>query len=109
EGPARDLLLDERMMTFKHVLVPTDFGAASERARDCAIEVARRFRAKVTILHALALPAPFYFPYARDLSWLSDELEVDAQKEVDALVLRVKSSYPEVTGRVVGGEPWPGL
>ncbi|HXX69357.1 MAG TPA: universal stress protein [Polyangiaceae bacterium] len=36
-----------------HILVATDFGIASERALEVATEIARRFDAKLTILHAV--------------------------------------------------------
>ena len=39
------------MIALKHVLVPTDFGEASEAALNYARELARAFNARLTVLH----------------------------------------------------------
>jgi nucleotide-binding universal stress UspA family protein len=40
------------MLAIKSVLVPTDFTETSNRALEYAVELASRFDAKVTVLHA---------------------------------------------------------
>ena len=40
------------MNAFKHILVPTDFGDASDRALDLALDLASKFESKVTLLHS---------------------------------------------------------
>jgi nucleotide-binding universal stress UspA family protein len=44
------------MPAFKHILVPTDFGDASEHALAVALDLATKFEAKVTLLHTTWLP-----------------------------------------------------
>ena len=41
---------------FTHILVPTDFNPASEAALACAKELAARFDARLTLLHAVNDP-----------------------------------------------------
>ena len=41
---------------FTRILVPTDFGAASEAALECAKELARRFNAHLYLLHVVEDP-----------------------------------------------------
>lgn len=49
------------MLTIRNILVATDFTETSNRALDYAIEVARRFDAAVTLMHAYEIPV-FGFP-----------------------------------------------
>jgi nucleotide-binding universal stress UspA family protein len=57
------------MTSFTHILVPTDFGDASDRALDVAIAIASKFDAKLTVFHASGVPAFAYAFYAEGLSW----------------------------------------
>ena len=41
---------------FTHILVPTDFNPASDAALACAKELAARFDARLTLLHAVNDP-----------------------------------------------------
>ena len=41
---------------FSRILVPTDFGAASEAALACAKELARRFNSRLDVLHVVEDP-----------------------------------------------------
>ena len=41
---------------FTRILVPTDFGAASEAALECAKELARRFEGRLYLLHVVEDP-----------------------------------------------------
>jgi len=43
------------MSAFKHILVPTDFGKASERALEVALELAVQNGAELTLLHVYEL------------------------------------------------------
>ncbi len=94
------------MTAFKHLLVPTDFGDASERALDVAIEIATKFDATITLLHATWLPPYYYSAYAEGLAWPTDELEGAAGRELAAAVSRARARYPKVAGKLVPGEPW---
>ena len=72
------------MTTFKHILIPTDFGEASEHALDTALAVARRFDAKVTLLHVYVIPVA---AYSAGLYWPVEDLEKAARKAVRKAVI----------------------
>ena len=53
-------------MTFKHILVASDFSDSAERALQVAIELAHKFDSELTLLHVWDVPptsyGAFYFP-----------------------------------------------
>jgi nucleotide-binding universal stress UspA family protein len=59
-------------MRLKHILVPTDFSEGSDRAGAVAAELASRFGAKITLLHAWPVPTPM--PVAGVMSWPADRI-----------------------------------
>jgi nucleotide-binding universal stress UspA family protein len=97
------------MATFKHILVPTDFGDASEQAVSIALDIASKFEAKVTLLHATWLPPYYYSAYAEGLAWPTDELDAQANKQLDATVAKAKARYPYVDKVLIAGEAWQGI
>ena len=62
-------------MQFRHILAPTDFSEYSKKAVGSALELARKFGAKLTILHVVELP-PYpvegYVPPAVNATFLED-------------------------------------
>jgi nucleotide-binding universal stress UspA family protein len=74
------------MFAIRHVLVPTDFSDASERALATAVELARAFEARLTLLHVWSLPNA---GYAEALAWPVEAMEKAAQKALDEAVARV--------------------
>jgi nucleotide-binding universal stress UspA family protein len=94
------------MDSFKHILVPSDFGDPSAIALERALDLASKLGSKVTLLHATRLPPYYYSAYAEGLAWPVDELEGRARNELDAVVAKAKSRYPNVEGVFVQGEPW---
>jgi nucleotide-binding universal stress UspA family protein len=79
------------MFAIRHVLVPTDFSDASERALATAVELARTFDARLTVLHVWSLPNA---GYAEALAWPVDAMERAARKALDETVARVKKVLP---------------
>ena len=47
-------------MRYQRILVPTDFSPASEAALDAALELARKFKATVVLMHAYGAPSYAY-------------------------------------------------
>jgi universal stress protein A len=47
------------MRLYRRILHPTDFSAASRRAFECAVALARRDHAELSLLHVLSPSAPF--------------------------------------------------
>ena len=94
------------MKPIEHILVPTDFGDASERALDLAIDMAKGFDAKVILMHATFPPSYYYGAYAEGLAFPVDELESQAGKALDAAVGRAVRRHAMVARLLVEGEPW---
>jgi nucleotide-binding universal stress UspA family protein len=77
------------MMAIKKVLVPTDFGEASDSALAYGRELARRFGATLYVLHVaenLYLQALGAETYAAIAPKLQEQLERDAKAELDDLI-----------------------
>src|SRR5690349_14671648 len=79
-------------MLYRHILVPTDGSLVSVRAEKVAIEMARKFRARITVAHVVApysaqLRADPRMPGAAPLS--KPEYEKAASKRGEAAARRV--------------------
>ena len=92
-------------MDFTHVLVPVDFGEASNQALDVALTMAKAFQAKLTLVH-VCVSVPLGYVYAEGLSWPTYEMEDLATKQMDALLARARQERPSAEGIIVGGDPW---
>jgi nucleotide-binding universal stress UspA family protein len=94
------------MAGFKHVLVPTDFGEASNEALNLALGLAAAFESKVTLLHVTLFQPYYYLAYAEGVAWPAGELEIRAKMELDAAVGNAKQRWAKIEAALVGGEPW---
>jgi nucleotide-binding universal stress UspA family protein len=93
------------MTTFKHVLVPTDFGESANRALDLAIDIASQSDAKVTILHVWVMPS-VYAMYGQGIAWPVEDVLHEAQTMLDNTLDRVKARYANTDATLTSGEPW---
>jgi nucleotide-binding universal stress UspA family protein len=94
------------MRAIKKILVPTDFSEHASAALEMAIELARKFDARVVLLHAYQLPiegAP------RGPMVSSGHLFVHAEETASRL-LRTAAAYEQsgvaITTCVLPGPPW---
>ena len=93
-------------MSFQHVLVPLDFGTASERAVDLGLAIAAKYQSKVDILHAFYIPPLAYGSGTMPLSYVPyDDLRRGAQSALDAAYGKIKERYPSAEALLVDGEP----
>lgn len=100
---------EEAMMTaFKHVLVPTDFGEAADRALDLAIDIASQSGAKVTLFHVWVMPGA-YAAYGQGIPWPAEDILRDAKAMLDSALAKAKARYPKSEATLVGGEPWSAI
>jgi nucleotide-binding universal stress UspA family protein len=85
-------------MTFRRILVPTDFSEPSEAALELALELARRFDAELDLFHAQDLPA-YIFPDAvvPVSPTVVSELERASHAELDRLAARVRAAGVRVS------------
>ena len=75
------------MLALKHVLVPVDFTETSDRALDYAVELASRFDARLTVMHAYEVPV-YGFPDGAFIATgdVASRISTAAQKALDALI-----------------------
>jgi nucleotide-binding universal stress UspA family protein len=95
-------------MQFRHILAPTDFSEYSKKAVASALEWAKKFGAKLTILHVVELP-PYpvegYVPPNLSATFL-DDVERQATAELAQLVPEAEAAKVEVARVVAVGTPY---
>ena len=91
------------MINFHHILVPVDFEPSSRHALDAAIDLALKFDARLTVLHAWDLPtyAYTYSPYLSTDIWST--LERAAKAQLDAEVADAQKRLPRAEALLVRG------
>jgi nucleotide-binding universal stress UspA family protein len=89
------------------VLVPVDFTETSDRALEYAIELARRFEARVTVMHAYQIPV-YGFPDAAYITSaeLAAQISAAAQKRLDEIVESHKTAGVEMIAVLRDGVAW---
>jgi nucleotide-binding universal stress UspA family protein len=85
-----------QMNTFKHILVPTDFGPASAEAVELAVTLAGKFGSEVTLLHVWEVPV---YPY---VDFVLDGAIVDSVEK--AALQRLGEALRDVQKRVPGAK-----
>ena len=95
------------MISLRRLLVPVDFTETSERALGYAIELARKFEAGITIMHAYQIPV-YGFPDAAYItnSELATQISNAAQKRLDALLDANKAAGLDLSAVLRDGVPW---
>jgi nucleotide-binding universal stress UspA family protein len=89
---------------FKHILVPTDFGEPAEHALDVAIELARKFDAKLSLLHVYPVFVPT--PYGDGLVWPIEEIALRARTQLNQLATKIQLRYPNCHPVLQSGIAW---
>jgi nucleotide-binding universal stress UspA family protein len=93
-------------MPFKHLLVPTDFGDASLRAADLAVDMARAYQASLTLVHTCELPTYTYPGMAMSGTDLLTALEEAARRQLEQELERVRGSFPAAKAVLRTGVAW---
>jgi len=91
------------MTTIKHILVPTDFSAPSDRALSMAVDLALTFKARITLLHVWSMPN---VGYAEALAWPTNEMESAARRTLSEAQARVSERLPDVDTVLQLGRDW---
>jgi nucleotide-binding universal stress UspA family protein len=94
------------MPSFKHILVPTDFGEVSMHAADVACELAERFGARLTLFHVWSIPIPVY---AEGIAVPIDLVRQAADEALEQELARVRKKIPAARGLVISGAPASGI
>jgi nucleotide-binding universal stress UspA family protein len=93
---------------FSRILVPTDFGAASDAALECAKELARRFNSRLHVLHVVEDPVAtgVWTPdvYIGASAELRDRLLHDANERLAAVLTEAeRTEFRALTEVRTGG------
>jgi nucleotide-binding universal stress UspA family protein len=95
-------------MQFRHILAPTDFSEYSKQAVACALELAIKFSAKLSILHVVELP-PYpvegYVPPSLTATFMED-LERESSRQLAQMVPEAESAGVDVVRLVAVGSPY---
>lgn len=94
------------MTTFKRILVATDFGAASERALELAVELAARFDSELTLIHVWEFPTFEYLDGVPMPSDYADRIGEAARARMEQLVRVIKPRCTSVKSIVKMGIVW---
>ena len=91
------------MFAITHILVPTDFSETSELALAAAVELARTFRARLTLLHVWSVPN---MGYAEGLTWPLGAMEEAAQVALEEVQARTRTMAVETDSIIKSGAEW---
>jgi nucleotide-binding universal stress UspA family protein len=99
--------LNSGVLTLRHLLVPIDFTETSERALEYAVELARKFEATITVMHAYQIPV-YGFPDGAYITGanLAAQISDAAQKRLDSVLASQKVSGIPMSGVLRDGVPW---
>lgn len=88
------------MIDLKHILFPTDFSEVADHARGYAVELAKKFGAKITLLHVAQTPSYYEVAYSyetvADLSKIADQAKAAAEKDLHAVADKIREDGVEV-------------
>jgi nucleotide-binding universal stress UspA family protein len=95
------------MIALRRLLVPVDFTETSDRALAYALELARKFEAKITVMHAYQIPV-YGFPDAAYItaSEVATQISNAAQGRLDAIIEANKTAGIEMNAFLRDGVPW---
>jgi nucleotide-binding universal stress UspA family protein len=90
---------------FKHLLVPIDFGAASDQALHVALDLARRFDARLTLVHVYEIPAYVYGGTTFATTDLLGPIEEAAREQLATTLRQVQKDRPGASALLRRGNP----
>jgi len=82
----KDTTVSAGLLPVKSILVPLDFSPSSKKALDYAVEFARQFKAKLTLLHVVEPVATPDFASSFPLVMEDDKLMAAAKNELERAV-----------------------
>lgn len=91
------------MTRFHHILVPVDFEESSRDALEVAVDLARTFDAKLTLVHAWEIPPYVYagLPYLSADLWTA--VEQVATEELEKTLAGVRKELPKAESILAKG------
>lgn len=73
-------------MRIEKILVPVDFSPTSRAALNHAVVLARKFRAKLSLLHVIEMPGPSAYAFPAESLWPANEHREQAARMLSALL-----------------------
>lgn len=91
------------MTKFRHILVPVDFEPSSQQALEIAIDLALKFDARLTIVHAWDLaPSPYTSgPYLSPDLWSA--VEKAAKEQLESSLADARKRLPRAAALLLHG------
>lgn len=85
------------MIDLKKILFPTDFSEYADYARPYAVELAKKFGSKITVVHVVAAPTyAVSYEIAVDVVTVREELEKAAEKRLNDVAAKIAADGIEV-------------
>src|SRR5438105_4011477 len=95
-----------QMITFKHILIPVDFGEPSARAIDLGLALVEKFSATLTLVHVCEIPVYTYAGAGITPLDLLTPIEGAARKELDRTLAAVQQKAAGATAVLRQGVTW---
>jgi nucleotide-binding universal stress UspA family protein len=92
------------MLTFRHILVPVDFGEPSRAALAAAMDLSKQYESALTLIHTLEIPAYGYS--ALSPIDVLGPLQDLAARELATLLEQVRKQRPEAKSVLSTGVAW---
>lgn len=92
-------------IAFNHILVPVDFGEPSQKATEAAIELARRFESRLTLVHVYEIPSYVYGGTLYATTDLFGPIEEAAREHLEKTLKEVQKSIPATKAILRRGVP----
>lgn len=98
--------VDLKKLLFNNILVPTDFSESSRQAMEYAIAIAKKYRARITLMHAVEVrfhPA-YYAGGVESIFDLDPDVKPRIQAQLEAFLQSFDLTGLEVTSYVTDGD-----
>jgi nucleotide-binding universal stress UspA family protein len=93
-------------MTFRQILVATDFSEPAKYALDLAVEMTHKFDAQLTLVHCWEAPSYAYGGGLYVPVDLVTPIEQGASRALEEALIELKKSVPEAKSVLRSGTPW---
>ena len=93
-------------MRLENILVPTDLGESAGRATEFAVELARKFEARLTLMHGFETPAYAYTGLGMSIVDYLTPIEDAARQQFEEALRDLKGKWQKSSGLFATGTPW---
>jgi nucleotide-binding universal stress UspA family protein len=93
-------------MKIANILVPTDLGESSQRALDLAVDLAKKFDAKITLVYGFEVPAYAYAGVGTTTVDYLVPIEEGARKALEQGIRDLQAKLPSSVALFKKGAPW---